>query len=724
MRLRVLLFLMCTSLACGQEPRSGQLDVEPGQQIPSFEQLWKTDVSEGPSTNEGYIRLDVAVTDNAGKPVMGLGAGDFTLLDNGQATKLVSFHAIEGSGAMPDSLAEVILVIDAVNLAPEQVRTAEREVEKFLGTNAGRLVQPTIVYRLTGSGLTRSSGPTLDGNLLIAELSDAQGFHVVWQQAARVIEPQLSADYARARNAFSLTGLGSIAIEERRRPGRKVLLWVGPGWPVQAGGQSDFGEIVELATRLREARITLSSVTAWPYPEMEFSYENFQHEVKSEKDASPFDLQLERLAVESGGRVMKPSFDLAGTIRGCVEGANDFYTLTFDPPRAGAVDEYHDLKIAVNRPEVVARTNSGYYDQPVIYDQPPTLKPVALADLDEVLTNARGRRDEEAARALNGLELTERMSSAELKRWLALMPGGKSRAALTILGDASAFLKPPAREMMRETEPDLATQKQMVARTVDYVAKAIPKLPDFFATRTTARFEEPRPKDDEQWKTVVNDPVLHQAETRRVTLHVRNGQEIAETDSKKAKAARGRERDLVTQGTFGAILSTVLMGGAAKRSQMAWSRWEQGTQGREAVFRFEVPEETHLFEVGFCCLADPDGTVPFQKKSGFHGEMAIDPETGAIWRIEVVADLEARLPLDRSGVVVEYEPVTIGGREYMCPTRSVSISRSRTVRVLHEWNESFGVYGPFESMVNDVTFSDYHVFRSTSRMLIGVESVQ
>jgi hypothetical protein len=44
---------------------------------------------------EGIIQLDVTVTDKSGRPVTGLGASDFTLMDNGHATRLVSFHAFE-----------------------------------------------------------------------------------------------------------------------------------------------------------------------------------------------------------------------------------------------------------------------------------------------------------------------------------------------------------------------------------------------------------------------------------------------------------------------------------------------------------------------------------------------------------------------------------------------------------------------------------------------------
>jgi hypothetical protein len=34
-------------------------------------------------------------------------------------------------------------------------------------------------------------------------------------------------------------------------------------------------------------------------------------------------------------------------------------------PPAAQADEYHDLKVLVGQPEMAARTNTGYYDQPL-----------------------------------------------------------------------------------------------------------------------------------------------------------------------------------------------------------------------------------------------------------------------------------------------------------------------------------------------------------------------
>src|ERR1700730_3685825 len=66
--------------------------------------------SSPPDPSQGTIRLDVAVTDKSGNPVSGLRQQDFTLRDNGELGKIVSFQAFDGVTAKPDPAVEVILV--------------------------------------------------------------------------------------------------------------------------------------------------------------------------------------------------------------------------------------------------------------------------------------------------------------------------------------------------------------------------------------------------------------------------------------------------------------------------------------------------------------------------------------------------------------------------------------------------------------------------------------
>jgi hypothetical protein len=63
--------------------------------------------------------------------------------------------------------------------------------------------------------------------------------------------------------------------------------------------------------------------------------------------------------------------------------------------------------------------------------------------------------------------------------------------------------------------------------------------------------------------------------------------------------------------------------------------------------------------------------------------------------------------------MAEYGAVEIGGRTYTCPIRSVSISLYDD-RLVHLFAQA-----PEDSLLNDVTFADYHQFRAESRMLTG-----
>jgi hypothetical protein len=185
-----------------------------------------------PDTVQGMIRLDVVVTDKNGNPVTGLKQQDFTLRDNGQPGKLVSWQAFDGVTATPDPPVEVILVIDELNLPAALVSAANNEAQKFLRHNHGHLAQPVSLYRITKDGLSASAQLSLDGNLLADEIAQHHEPRTIWRTP--MVSGSIGRLAKRAKDATllsklqSLVALGSIAIEERRRPGRKLLFLARP----------------------------------------------------------------------------------------------------------------------------------------------------------------------------------------------------------------------------------------------------------------------------------------------------------------------------------------------------------------------------------------------------------------------------------------------------------------------------------------------------------------
>ena len=76
-------------------------------------------------------------------------------------------------------------------------------------------------------------------------------------------------------------------------------------------------------------------------------------------------------------------------------------------------------------------------------------EPATIAQLEQMLATARGKSDKALAKQLGDLELTERLSTSRLTKLQASAPGEKSRQALLVLSDVSAFHDLPAAEILQ-----------------------------------------------------------------------------------------------------------------------------------------------------------------------------------------------------------------------------------------------------------------------------------
>ncbi len=117
------------------------------------------------------------------------------------------------------------------------------------------------------------------------------------------------------------------------------------------------------------------------------------------------------------------------------------------------------------------------------------LRPVTAAELGDLVEAVKGKPDGEAAKQIEHLRLTERLSSSKLPGLMGRLAGEKARAALMGVADASVFLAPPEEEMPKLAVPDAAEQRQILSLAVDYLKTTLPKLPNFYAKRFTTSFE-------------------------------------------------------------------------------------------------------------------------------------------------------------------------------------------------------------------------------------------
>jgi VWFA-related protein len=321
---------------------------------------------------QGAIKLDITVVmDRTGQAVAGLQRQDFTLLDNKKPQPILSFRAVDGStgnGTAADPPVETILLIDATNNSLHNIAYERSQVSTFLRQNGGHLAQPVTLMIFSEQGVKAQPRPSTDGNMLADWLDKSEPtIHTV---------PRSGGYDAIERRTLSIKTLRSIAEAERPKPGRKMLFWIGPGWPILQSSaymmsptmqRNLFNVIVDTSRALREARITMYLVNpmdpenlARVAPDY---YKGFLKAVSSADHADSANLAAPIFAVHSGGRVVNEGDDLVRELNSCMADAKAYYTIGFDPPHVDHPDEYHALEVKVDKSNMKTRTNVGYYSE-------------------------------------------------------------------------------------------------------------------------------------------------------------------------------------------------------------------------------------------------------------------------------------------------------------------------------------------------------------------------
>jgi VWFA-related protein len=363
---------------------------------------------------------------------------------------------------------------------------------------------------------------------------------------------------------------------------------------------------------------------------------------------------------------------------------------------------------------------------------------VKVSELEEKLSADldKHRSDEEIARQLGDVQLTERLTRAALDRLAAkLRQFPHTALALELLADDSAVFDPPRSELPGTVPPDMATQQRILQAARAYVIETIPRLPNFFATRTTVRFDDTaqvlRPGE---WPIRAG---FHLVGTSARVVTVRDGQEVTDSVQDARSKAEG-VMGLYSFGEFGPILVRTLAD--VGNGKLQFSHWETSPLGVAAVFRYAVPRHESHYQVHFCCLSETEiqgggGTLrpapnrpgasapnrlPVEDKGqraydttpAYRGTLTIDPASGAIVRMTIDADLDPDNPITRAATIVEYSRVAIGDQAFVCPVRSLAISSQQGGLSLNG-----EPHGPPIVSINETTFTHYRRLGSSARLI-------
>jgi hypothetical protein len=315
---------------------------------------------------------------------------------------------------------------------------------------------------------------------------------------------------------------------------------------------------------------------------------------------------------------------------------------------------------------------------------------ITVQQLKNTLTSLHQARksDADVATALQQVVLSEALTRPSMHELEALLPGPQSQSQLRCLAVQSAVLTPPAEELPALPAPDLATQKAILAKAVDYVTKIYMRNPPLIASKTATIYGEAIRGVTIADLSLTNSLRDHPMQMGELVTHTtevesENGIEKAQpTPSGKTASARL----VMSQSTAGPVLSFILAQ-AAEAGSLAWLRWESIQGKPAAVFSFAVDKAKSRYEVNYCCFpilnarkigrSGKDYDVNFESfraTAPYRGKFYIDPDTGTVLRLITQAELPAAAPVHSEDMRIDYGSISVGGRILFVPLATETLA--------------------------------------------------
>ncbi len=360
------------------------------------------------------IQLNVIVHDRHGQPVRDLKKEDFTVLDNGKA-QAVSIFSMDSNAVLPqvakpapnvftNQLREksavpssvTVILLDELNTKYEDKVWAKQQVVKFLGTIHA---EDRVAIYVLGRGLRVLHDFTTDSSDLLQKLSkynggilpegvssadnsfgpDAGSQLDSWMNGGGGASGAEADFYTINRVEGTLHAIDFIANHLASLPGRKNLIWVSGGFPLQIGfdsieamtdpsrQQRSFGpEVERTINALNNGNVAIYPVDSRGLvAPAEFSAVN-----RSINNAPKLSMgkivehqeTMSVLADRTGGHAYYNTNDLAKAIREAVDDSVLTYTLGFYPTGGSHDGKFHKLQVKTSAAGTNVRYRKGYFD--------------------------------------------------------------------------------------------------------------------------------------------------------------------------------------------------------------------------------------------------------------------------------------------------------------------------------------------------------------------------
>ncbi len=325
--------------------------------------------------DEHRISLSVRVADSSGRPVAGLTARDFVVLDNQAPQKIQRFREVDGKAITVST--HVIVVLDGIN-GGESFVHVRKGLDQFLGEGTGPLPVPLSLFFISSTRAFETRAST-DRATIVSQLAkiarlprdedcEQPKLNEYEGVGARMLPtPQEKIDCRFNHFSKSIKALRTMLAERQnsRVRDQTILVWTGPGWPYAVLARGNYSDLlVELNTNLRLANVTLDAISSNEF-ESYLGLKTATGKVpQTPDDVAAEAIRLEVLSAQNGGLAIARTRNFADAMFRLIDDRKSFYVMSFDSTPAATTNELHSIEVNVDRQGATVRTTASYYAQP------------------------------------------------------------------------------------------------------------------------------------------------------------------------------------------------------------------------------------------------------------------------------------------------------------------------------------------------------------------------
>lgn len=300
---------------------------------------------------------------------------------------------------------------------------------------------------------------------------------------------------------------------------------------------------------------------------------------------------------------------------------------------------------------------------------------LSVEKLVEFLRNAANSQkfqysDQEIAKFLHNVKLSEKLDDRAIEEIQSQVKvGPKTLAGLRLLRDQSQGLtqaKAVVAPLPPKPIPPPSSEEQaaILDDVRQYALGYSHNLPDFICTEVTRRLGAAAPGtryggrvgDSPHWQALdtltVRLSYFEQHEDYKLILH--NSAPVTNQDVRSVGGSQ-------SFGDFGSMLREIFE--PSTQAHFEWDHWGTLRGQRVMEFAYQVQQSLSQYHL----IVDKDRGII----TGYHGIVAIDPQTHVVLRVSVVADnIPPDFPVKSAEDILDYDYQDISGNTFLLPLKA------------------------------------------------------